>query len=99
MFRVALVLELVHLSKGQRTSAGAQEYISQIELLYLLWECSNSGSKAKNIFHNLHFHHWIFNGSCLMLVFLMIFAERVQYRWFSASLLLMITGHDIELEV
>ncbi|XP_043597856.1 uncharacterized protein LOC122574390 isoform X3 [Bombus pyrosoma] len=41
-------------------------------LLHLLWECSNSGSKAKNILHNLYFYHWIFNGSCLMSVFLMV---------------------------
>ncbi|XP_043597857.1 uncharacterized protein LOC122574390 isoform X4 [Bombus pyrosoma] len=52
-------------------------------LLHLLWECSNSGSKAKNILHNLYFYHWIFNGSCLMSVFLMVLVGMVQYRWCS----------------
>ncbi|XP_043597855.1 uncharacterized protein LOC122574390 isoform X2 [Bombus pyrosoma] len=46
-------------------------------LLHLLWECSNSGSKAKNILHNLYFYHWIFNGSCLMSVFLMVLVGMV----------------------
>ncbi|XP_043581381.1 uncharacterized protein LOC122567163 [Bombus pyrosoma] len=45
----------------------------------------------ERIFHNLYFHHWIFNGSCLMFVFLATFAGIARYRWRNASVPLLLT--------
>ncbi|XP_050494785.1 uncharacterized protein LOC126875922 [Bombus huntii] len=75
-FSVCLLRTSQCISQEDKASAGAQEYISLLQLRHLLQECSNSGTKAK----------YPFNGSCLMLVSRMKFAGIAQHPRVSASL-------------